>query len=868
MATVDMHRTVDQPSVARVISATTVDRGPLEEIVENLKSMLQRYTGVPEKIDAASSVARQDRSASEIVRRQLFTVTLGRALLADPKTRYLVWRESAAGFKELLRLAADPKADHSDITQPMLQKPSRGNNGKKNPRYLGGGGMGDVYALDGQMVGKVMRPKRGADEQTAEARFEREFLSQQRITADREERLRGIAQERKALLERYLPQPTQNGKLQAPSVPDNPVLQSALVDLRSREEDTYVAPAPLAAGVLANGEKFIAMQRIGGEDLQELLDREGYLSIEDAAAYLRSLLVQIAQCHRLGLVHRDLKLQNIMVPPTKTGKKTVVMDFGLGRAFDKHDKTLDVLEATMTADGAILGTPAFMAPDQALPGRVPGEKRPRPADDLYSLAVIFVRMVTGRNPREFEAESLLAMLHAIAEERSDPSKLHGELGDYGPNVQEVARALISGRATDDELRAAAAVALGVPSLDEKISVFQLAEEHPHVTQALAQAEMAAASRAVATTLNLLHELEHNKIPLTTRWKYRAIRGWKSVKKFASGVRKAPGNLWRRAKKAPVKYAAGGLAVLGGLVAGGAGIHKALEKTQTTEFSFPLNEKNAADMAFRRLGSDGLLRDLHIPCGFEMTQGGIVVVTAGAVNREELYGFAERQMDEDTRKLSTNKVPVWRFTRKDPNTNEDVSYVRIDDGQHFIIRGTRIKAFTTQKHHDMSPFIQSFRSNWALNTRLEADEDFRFIVQNLEPEQLKGSLYREQVLQGSFIGARDQSMWSLIGQNIARKMKEAVASANVQTMLRPDQKDFDLAALQLDAPHKQLCTDELRQVLRAHVTTMDRVPDTRVDPQLAPVDGTLDQPPIGDGSHVVVLAPEDIRRHADQGKEGA
>ncbi|HYO71736.1 MAG TPA: serine/threonine-protein kinase, partial [Archangium sp.] len=130
------------------------------------------------------------------------------------------------------------------------------------------------------------------------------------------------------------------------------------------------------------GKTFIAMQYIDGQPLNQLA---GKLSPEQKAMVLRDAAEGVHAAHRVGLIHRDLKPSNIMVERPQDGSlKTYVMDFGLARDWKEG----------MTASGSVLGTPHYMAPEQAR-GEVTRLDR---RADVYSLGATLYHLLTGTHP--------------------------------------------------------------------------------------------------------------------------------------------------------------------------------------------------------------------------------------------------------------------------------------------------------------------------------------------------------------------------------------------------------------------------------------------------------------------------------------
>jgi serine/threonine-protein kinase len=134
------------------------------------------------------------------------------------------------------------------------------------------------------------------------------------------------------------------------------------------------------------GTYYIAMQYIDGPTLKQLIDRG--LTPEQAVTLIRQVLEAARFAHRNGVVHRDLKPQNVIVDPEG---KAVVTDFGIARA--------GVSEITQT--GSVMGTPHYLSPEQAQGFEVTA------VSDLYSIGVLLYEALTGRVP--FEAESAVAV---------------------------------------------------------------------------------------------------------------------------------------------------------------------------------------------------------------------------------------------------------------------------------------------------------------------------------------------------------------------------------------------------------------------------------------------------------------------------
>jgi len=147
-------------------------------------------------------------------------------------------------------------------------------------------------------------------------------------------------------------------------------------------------------GETPDGLIYLAMEFIEGEPLTDVIEREGALPLPRAAAIFLQTADALQAAHDLGIVHRDLKPDNIMVSRRKSGGDMVkVVDFGIAKAIGG-----DQAGQKVTKTGLVVGTPEFMSPEQLSGDAVDGRS------DLYSLALVLYRMLTGKVP--FEATSV------------------------------------------------------------------------------------------------------------------------------------------------------------------------------------------------------------------------------------------------------------------------------------------------------------------------------------------------------------------------------------------------------------------------------------------------------------------------------
>lgn len=171
----------------------------------------------------------------------------------------------------------------------------------------------------------------------------------------------------------------------------------------------------------SSGESLLmVMECIQGETLEQLVARHGPLPIDRAVRIVAQVLDGLQHAHRAGIVHRDLKPANLMVTASGDVK---VMDFGIAR----------VQGATrLTGEGYMLGTPAYMAPEQVRGDEVDART------DLYAMGVVLYQLVTGRLP--FEADTTVAMIQKQLNEPPTPARQHRS--DLPPWLDDVlARAL-------------------------------------------------------------------------------------------------------------------------------------------------------------------------------------------------------------------------------------------------------------------------------------------------------------------------------------------------------------------------------------------------------------------------------------------
>ncbi len=137
-----------------------------------------------------------------------------------------------------------------------------------------------------------------------------------------------------------------------------------------------------------DGIPFIVMELLEGEPLASVIRRERVLTAPAATDIAGQVLAGLAAAHKKGIIHRDLKPANVFLTQTEDGhQRTKVLDFGISKF------SSDLTNVNMTAEGAVIGTPAYMSPEQ-VKGRSDVDQRA----DLYAVGVMLYRMLTGRLP--------------------------------------------------------------------------------------------------------------------------------------------------------------------------------------------------------------------------------------------------------------------------------------------------------------------------------------------------------------------------------------------------------------------------------------------------------------------------------------
>jgi eukaryotic-like serine/threonine-protein kinase len=343
------------------------DRKPRHDPQDRGKNAPQGGVGVPTKGDSSSSNAPLDSDAPTII--DFSSNDLPKNFPkpgSDPDATYI---DPDATYIDPKATNFDPDATMVEGMLPPLPPRPRGNSRISVPapmlepgdvlggRYeiiqlLGEGGMGAVYKardreLDRPVALKLIRPEMASNAGML-ARFKQELLLSRQVTHKNVIRIFDLGD--------------------------------------------------------ADGVKFITMEFVEGQDLRSLIQEKQKFSPPEAVEIMQQVCQALEAAHGVGVIHRDLKPQNIM--RENTGR-ILVMDFGLARTMQGDG---------MTQVGALVGTMEYMSPEQAL------AKELDQRSDLFTAGLILYELLTGKMP--FKAESALASLIKRTQERAVPVSDH------------------------------------------------------------------------------------------------------------------------------------------------------------------------------------------------------------------------------------------------------------------------------------------------------------------------------------------------------------------------------------------------------------------------------------------------------------
>jgi serine/threonine protein kinase/ligand-binding sensor domain-containing protein len=177
----------------------------------------------------------------------------------------------------------------------------------------------------------------------------------------------------------------------------------------------------LDSGISSDGIAYIAMELLEGESLAEVLRQTPSMSLRRCAEIIVPVCEALEAAHSVGIIHRDIKPDNIFIHRTPEGEVVKVVDFGIAKLVGADD-TEDM--ETLTRTGGIVGTPIYMAPERVSGNPYDGKS------DLYSVGIVLYQMLCGRVPFAVSGNSFVqvALLHL----RADPPPLRA----YNPGIPE------------------------------------------------------------------------------------------------------------------------------------------------------------------------------------------------------------------------------------------------------------------------------------------------------------------------------------------------------------------------------------------------------------------------------------------------
>jgi serine/threonine-protein kinase len=221
----------------------------------------------------------------------------------------------------------------------------------------------------------------------------------------------------KVLLEKYLEKPDVVARLLQEARMASSIGHENIVDITD-------------FGETDDGRTFVVMEFLEGESLAALLDREGALPAARAVHIARQVASALGAAHEKGIVHRDVKPENIFI--TRRGDRDFVkvLDFGISKAMKPPDDDGPASSPRLTQTGMVIGTPLYMSPEQAS-----GEEDLDHRIDVYALGTVLYEALTGEVP--FHGPNYLSIISQIlSREPRPPSEVRPELG-ITPDLENV-----------------------------------------------------------------------------------------------------------------------------------------------------------------------------------------------------------------------------------------------------------------------------------------------------------------------------------------------------------------------------------------------------------------------------------------------
>ena len=271
--------------------------------------------------------------------------------------------------------------------------------------------------------------------------------------------------------------------MREPCTPESPFLSRLRSEVQLARRVTHPNVCRIFDMGLDGETAFLTMELLSGETLAQRIKRDGTLDTEEALPLVEQMSAGLAAVHAAGIIHRDFKCANVFLVPHDGGVRAVITDFGVARVGDAQRRSSNV-----TSTGVVLGTPAFMAPEQ-----VEG-KKPTPLIDVYALGVVMFNMLTGDYP--FDGDSVYSV--ATKRVKEDPASPKQFVPDLDPAWEAVIL-----RCLEREPEARFSSVADVPgALRGDGPELEPEDERPHIDRKWFLGAMAGAA-VVATTIGLL-----------------------------------------------------------------------------------------------------------------------------------------------------------------------------------------------------------------------------------------------------------------------------------------------------------------------------------------------------------------------------